>query len=68
MLPVGKNRGGDLDRHEDNHFARWRAFGADDVESYTPYVKPNPQTLFLGWVTLSEQKWVILGECRGREL
>ena len=41
MLPVGKNRGGNLDRHEDNHLARPRAIGADDIESSPPMSSPT---------------------------
>jgi hypothetical protein len=29
--------------------------------------KASAQMLFLVWVTLTEHKWVILGECRGAE-
>jgi hypothetical protein len=50
---------------EDNHFARGHAFGADDIASRTRYVEHPAKTLFLIWVTLTEQKWVIFGECRG---
>jgi hypothetical protein len=28
--------------------------------------KASAQMLFLVWVTLTEHKWVILGECRGK--
>jgi len=40
----------------------------DDVESGTPivdYAEYQAKTLFFVWVTLTEQKWVILGERRG---
>mgnify|MGYP005848640569 FL=1 len=45
------------------------AFGVDDVESGTPivdYAEHQAKTLFFVWVTLTEQKWVIFGERRGR--
>lgn len=59
------NRGGAAHLDEDTHFARRQAFGADDIDSPTPYGRPAPQTLFFGWVTLTEHKWVTLGERRG---
>jgi hypothetical protein len=43
------------------------AFGVDDVESGTPivdYAEHQAKMLFFVWVTLAEQKWVILGERR----
>src|SRR5450759_3474181 len=55
------NRGGETDRDEDNYFARRHAFGADDNDSLTL----QPRTLFFVWVTLTEHKWVTLGERRG---
>ena len=45
------------------------AFGADESDSATPYVEDveqRAQTLFFVWVTLTEHKWVIFGERRGR--
>jgi len=44
------------------------AFGVDDIESGTPivsYAEYRAKPLFLVWVTLTEHKWVILGERRG---
>ena len=44
------------------------AFGVDDVESDTPivdYAERQAKTLFFVWVTLTQQKRVILGERRG---
>ncbi len=45
------------------------AFGVDDVDSGTPtvdYAEHRAKTLFFVWVTLTEHKWVIFGERRGR--
>ncbi len=64
FLPVGKS-GKRRHRDEANHFARGHAFGADDIASPPHYVEDPAKTLFLVWVTLAEQKWVILGERRG---
>ena len=44
------------------------AFGVDDIAGATPmvnYAENRAKTLFFVWVTLSEHKWVILGERRG---
>ena len=44
------------------------AFGVDDGESVYLYVNSaghRAKTLFFVWVTLTEHKWVILGERRG---
>ncbi len=44
------------------------AFGVDDTAGGTPivnYAENREKTLFFVWVTLSEHKWVILGERRG---
>src|ERR1035438_6032034 len=60
------NGGGDAYRDEDAHFARRQAFGLDDIDSSTHYVEHAAKTLFLMWVTLTEHKWVTLGERRGR--
>src|ERR1017187_3163877 len=59
------NGGGDAYRDEDAHFARRQAFGLDDIDSSTHYVEHAAKTLFLMWVTLTEHKWVTLGERRG---
>jgi hypothetical protein len=59
------NRAIDADRNEDNQFAHGHAFGADDIDSRTHYVEHPAKTLFSVWVTLTEQKWVILRERRG---
>ena len=59
------NRGDDAHRDEDNHFARSRAFGADDIDGPTLYGEHLAQTLFFVWVTITEHKWVILRERRG---
>ena len=64
FLPMGKS-GKRRHRDEANHFARGHAFGADDIASCPRYVEEPAKTLFLVWVTLAEQKWVILGERRG---
>jgi hypothetical protein len=58
------NGGGDAYRDEDAHFARRQAFGLDDIDSPTHYVEHAAKTLFLVWVTLTEHKWVTLGERR----
>jgi hypothetical protein len=58
------NRGDDAHRDEDNHFAPRRAFGADDIDGPTVYGEHRPQILFFEWVTLTEHKWVTLGERR----
>ena len=58
-------RGGAAHRDEDNHFAAEHAFGADDIEGPTLYGEHRPQILFFEWVTLTEHKWVTLGERRG---
>jgi hypothetical protein len=45
------------------------AFGVDAVESGIPIVEcveRRAKTLFFVWVTLTERKWVIFGERRGR--
>jgi hypothetical protein len=45
------------------------AFGVDDDDDGTPYVtyaEQRAKTLFFVWVTLSEHKWVTLGERRGQ--
>jgi len=60
------NRGGAAHRDEDNHFAAEHAFGADDIDGPTLYGERRPQILFSEWVTLTEHKWVTLGERRGR--
>jgi len=47
------------------------AFGVDDDDSGTPivdYAEHRAKTLFFVWVTLTEHKWVILGERRGKTL
>jgi hypothetical protein len=59
------NRSGNANRDEDAHFARRQAFGLDDIDSPTHYVKHAAKTLFLVLVTLTEHKWVTLGERRG---
>jgi hypothetical protein len=59
------NQATDSHHEEDNYFARGHAFGADDIDSRTHYVEHPAKILFLVWVTLSEHKWVILGERRG---
>jgi hypothetical protein len=44
------------------------AFGVDDTARGTPivnYAENRAKPLFFVWVTLSEHKWVILGERRG---
>ena len=44
------------------------AFGVDDIAGGTPIVSNAEnwaKTLFFVWVTLTEHKWVILGERRG---
>ena len=44
------------------------AFGVNDDDSDTPtvdYAEHRAKTLFFVWVTLTEHKWVILGERRG---
>jgi len=60
------SRGGDAYRDEDNHFALRHAFGADDIDGPTLYGEHRPKIVFLVWVNLTEHKWVILGERRGR--
>ena len=60
------NRGGDADHDEDARFAQRQAFGLDDIDSRTHYVEHAEKTLFLVWVTLTEHKWVTLGERRSR--
>ena len=45
------------------------AFGVDDDDGGIPYVnyaEQRAKTLFFVWVSLTEHKWVILGERRGR--
>jgi hypothetical protein len=44
------------------------AFGVDDDDGGIPYVnyaEQRAKTLFFVWVSLTEHKWVILGERRG---
>ena len=60
------NRGVDADRDEDAQFAQRQAFGLDDIDSRTPYAEHLAKMLFSVWVTLTEHKWVTLGERRGR--
>ncbi|MDP2999534.1 MAG: hypothetical protein Q8N47_18740, partial [Bryobacterales bacterium] len=45
-------------------FAAGHAFGADDIDDPTLYGEHRPQILFFEWVTLTEHKWVTLGERR----
>ena len=59
------NRGVDADRDEDAQFAQRQAFGLDDIDSRTPYAEHLAKMLFSVWVTLTEHKWVTLGERRG---
>src|ERR1017187_868033 len=59
------NGGGDAYRDEDANFARRQAFGLVDIDSSTHYVEHAAKTLFLMWVTLTEHKWVTLGERGG---
>ena len=45
------------------------ASGVDDDDSDTPivdYAEHRAKMLFFAWVTLTEHKWVIFGERRGR--
>jgi hypothetical protein len=62
----GENRGVDADRDEDARFARWQAFGLDDIDSRTPYAEHLAKMPFSVWVTLTEHKWVTFGERRGK--
>ena len=44
------------------------AFGVDNDDGGTPYVnyaEQRAKTLFFVWVSLTEHRWVILGERRG---
>jgi len=59
------NRGDHAYPDEDARFAQRQAFGLDDIDGTIPYVEYTAKTLFLVWVTLTEQKWVTFGERRG---